>query len=213
MTWHLAPCLDTLRKQVNEAYPGRDKTSDGTIGDAAHSARDSDHNPDADDVVCAIDLTDDETAPGMDADTLADQVMTEQMALPADRRRITYVINDGIIRRTYDRPATSTRPFLKAGTPETYTGPNAHLKHAHFSCSHTPRLRDDAARFNLEDDMAYTDEDRKRDNLMAQRTQNQGVAIGKILTLVQDLAEETGAPGTAASAKEIVAEFARELAD
>lgn len=42
MTWHLAPCLDTLRRQVNDAHPGRDKSSDGTIGNAEHAARESD---------------------------------------------------------------------------------------------------------------------------------------------------------------------------
>lgn len=214
MSWTLAPCLDTLRRQVNEDYPNRDKTSDGTVGDLSHQARVSDHNPDADDVVCAIDLTDDETAPGMDADDLADEVMAEQMALPASARRITYVINDGIIRRTYDRPKTATRPFLKAGVAEKYTGLNAHLKHAHFSCSHTPRLRDNATRFNLKDhDMAYTETDRKRDNDNYARTKNQGVAIGKILTAVQGLATEMGATDTAAAAAKFADEVAKDLTE
>lgn len=215
MTWHLAPCLDTLRRQVNEAHPGRDKSSDGTIGNAEHAARKSDHNPDADNVVCAIDLTDDETPPGFEVDTFADEVIAEQIALPSKDRRITYVINDGKIRRTYIRPATASgRPYLRAGQAEPYTGPNPHDKHAHFSCSHEPRLRDDPTRFNVkEDDMSYTDADRKRDNLVAKQSTNQGVALGKILGLVQELAEETGAPGAAASAQAIVDELAGRLND
>ena len=59
MAWRLAKSLDRLRKQVNEVVPLRSKTDDGTIGDEAHSARESDHNPDDDGVVKAMDLTHD----------------------------------------------------------------------------------------------------------------------------------------------------------
>lgn len=56
MAWRLAKSLVTLRDQVNAAYPDRDKTSDGGIGDTAHQGTNSDHNPNAQDVVCAYDL-------------------------------------------------------------------------------------------------------------------------------------------------------------
>lgn len=44
--WQLAPSLAQLRNEANAANPHRDKTSDGTIGDARHQASgaDSDHN-------------------------------------------------------------------------------------------------------------------------------------------------------------------------
>lgn len=45
-----------LRNQVNKRFPGRDKRSDGWIGDAAHQARKSDHNPDEHGVVYALDI-------------------------------------------------------------------------------------------------------------------------------------------------------------
>ena len=71
MAWDLAPSLKTLRSQVNSAYPNRSKKSDGTIGDAAHAASRSDHNPNAQGIVCALDLTHD-PANGFDADVLAE---------------------------------------------------------------------------------------------------------------------------------------------
>jgi hypothetical protein len=44
--WQLAGALVVLGDEANAANPGRDKSSDGTIGNAAHQAlgRDSDHN-------------------------------------------------------------------------------------------------------------------------------------------------------------------------
>lgn len=56
MTWYLNRALATFRAEVNAAYPNRDKTSDGTIGDAAHAGTDSDHNPDRDGTVDAWDM-------------------------------------------------------------------------------------------------------------------------------------------------------------
>ena len=41
----MARSLDVLLKQINEAFPNRDKSSDGGIGDANHATRSSDHNP------------------------------------------------------------------------------------------------------------------------------------------------------------------------
>lgn len=71
MAWSLAPCLVTLRNQVNAVAPNRSKKSDGTIGDAAHAKTASDHNPNAQGIVCALDLTHD-PANGFDADVFAE---------------------------------------------------------------------------------------------------------------------------------------------
>lgn len=40
-----APALDVIEAELNAEHPNRDKRSDGWIGDAAHSARPSGHNP------------------------------------------------------------------------------------------------------------------------------------------------------------------------
>lgn len=59
MSWRLAESLEKLRAEVNAAAPDRSKRSDGTIGDTAHAASASDHNPNPAGVVCALDLTHD----------------------------------------------------------------------------------------------------------------------------------------------------------
>ena len=61
MAWRVAQSLIRLRDQINLAAPTRSKASDGTIGDAAHATRDSDHNPwvkeGALGIVTAMDIT------------------------------------------------------------------------------------------------------------------------------------------------------------
>ena len=61
--WRLAYSLETLRNEVNARWPNRNKASDGTIGNPAHAATASDHNPNADGVVCAFDITNDPNGP------------------------------------------------------------------------------------------------------------------------------------------------------
>ena len=85
-----------LRDQVNDKWPRRDKASDGWIGDRAHAARLSDHNPDAKGVVHAIDI-DENLGVGLwrngrQAQQLADQlVLYASSGLPgADR--VKYVV-------------------------------------------------------------------------------------------------------------------------
>lgn len=71
MSWRLAYSLETLRNELNARWPLRDKSSDGTIGDAAHAGTHSDHNPNSEGVVCAYDVdtdldgTDDSSDPEM----------------------------------------------------------------------------------------------------------------------------------------------------
>lgn len=54
--WYLNRALTNFRNEVNSRWPNRDKKSDGTIGDLAHSLTSSDHNPDGDGSVDAWDM-------------------------------------------------------------------------------------------------------------------------------------------------------------
>jgi hypothetical protein len=86
-----------LFAQLNVACPDRSKTSDGTVGDAAHSSRDSDHNPESppppgnpDDQVDAGDYT-------HDPDHGADMgVVSEAIRVSRDRRVSYLIFNDRI---------------------------------------------------------------------------------------------------------------------
>lgn len=113
MAWRLAKSLDVLRAEINEKYPNRDKSADGTIGDEAHSSRSSDHNPNSASVVCALDITHDPRH-GLDAGKLADE-----LRLSGDPR-IKYVISNR-------RIANSGAAWRK------YSGANPHDHHFHIS--------------------------------------------------------------------------------
>jgi hypothetical protein len=45
MSWRNCQASLVLVEEINRRWPSRDKSSDGTIGDAAHAVRTSDHNP------------------------------------------------------------------------------------------------------------------------------------------------------------------------
>lgn len=129
MAYRLAKSLERLRAQVNAAYPNRSKVSDGWIGDAAHRARPSDHNPNAAGVVCALDITHDPKN-GLDAGALA-----EKLRASGDPR-IKYIISN-------HRIANSGQPWRK------YTGSNPHTMHVHISVAGSAKLYDDDSDWQL----------------------------------------------------------------
>lgn len=114
----LAYSLETLRDEVNARWPGRNKASDGWIGNPAHQATRSDHNPNADGVVCALDLTNDPGS-GADMGQLAEMLRLNR------HPDVKYVI------RHWDRqmfsayPAHGVEPF----TWREYTGAGASELH------------------------------------------------------------------------------------
>lgn len=130
MTWQLTAGLAHLRDQINAWAPDRDHASDGTIGDAAHQAETSGHNPDdttgsrpewngdPDSVpeVRAIDV-DSDLRNGATAQQLVDHIVALK---PSSVLR--YVI--------YNRKIYSASAGWAA---QDYTGASAHTEHIHFS--------------------------------------------------------------------------------
>lgn len=98
-----------LRQQIDKAFPGRDKRSDGWIGDRAHQGRKSDHNPDKRGFVHAIDIDADlipwnPRASKKAAQELADQIVEYAASGRLGCNRIKYVVyNDRIASGTYSR--------------------------------------------------------------------------------------------------------------
>lgn len=118
MTWRLARGLERLRQQVNAKYPNRSKSSDGTIGDRAHAARASDHNPSGG-IVHALDLT--HHTGVFDAHALAEKLRASKDP------RISYIISN---RRIASAKANWSW--------RRYTGSNPHSKHIHVSIHRNP---------------------------------------------------------------------------
>jgi hypothetical protein len=105
---------------IDDTYPDRDRKSDGWLGDAAHSSRPSDHNPDkANGYVRAIDVDKDLDSRASTGAYLADQI---RLCAKAGDKRIAYVIYAGKIASS--KKSWSWRP---------YDGINQHNHHIHIS--------------------------------------------------------------------------------
>jgi hypothetical protein len=124
-----------LRAQINNAYPDRDKSSDGWVADARHlAAGTSDHIPDSAGWVRALDL--DRDLSGKPKPDLMPYLANQLRTLAKSDKRISYIIFAGKIasRRSLWR-------FIK------YRGVNPHEKHMHVSF--TNKGDQDGTPFNL----------------------------------------------------------------
>ncbi len=157
MAWRVAESLDVLLGQVNALFPKRSKVSDGSIGDAAHASRSSDHNPwlklAGQPVVTARDYTHHPVG-GLDCQKLADALVK------SGDKRIKYIIWN--------------RRIWQAGKWTAYTGSNPHTQHLHLSVV-ANALCDSTTPWNLtglvstpplapKEDDEMTPEDRKKLN-------------------------------------------------
>jgi hypothetical protein len=121
-----------LREQIDDAFPDRNRTSDGWIGDTRHAARKSDHNPDASGIVRAVDIDADLRSHASEAFDLADQLRI----LARSDKRIAYII--------FNKKIASWRGNFKW---RPYKGINPHTKHIH--CSFTKLGDHDASMFRI----------------------------------------------------------------
>lgn len=134
--WFLNPALTRFRNEVNSRWPRRDKTSDGTIGDTAHQATDSDHNPDLDGSVDAWDMD----VNGVD--------VAKVIAAALKHESIQYII--------YNRRITSRSWGL--GTWRPYTGTSPHTEHVHFNTRQSFE-NSNKPWFTEEEEMSFTKAD------------------------------------------------------
>lgn len=146
-SWTLVPSLASLRAEFNALAPGRDKASDGSIGDTSHGASSSDHNPDetgntpsedADSIneVHAIDVDEDLRRGGWTMNR-AVQIIVTRHRNGLDNRLQNVIYNERIWSRSW------------GWTARAYTGPNPHDKHAHFGARYTTAQESDTRPWGL----------------------------------------------------------------
>lgn len=108
-----------LREQIDDSYPNRDRRTDGWIGDAKHNSK-SDHTPDAQGWVRALDIDADLTDHKSESIYLADQIRAYAKSDPT--QRISYVIHNHKI---------ASR--ILNWRWRKYSGSNPHTSHIHIS--------------------------------------------------------------------------------
>lgn len=114
MSWRLAKSLAQLAREVDSIWPG---TTIWSIGDQDHASRSSDHNPNPQGVVCAIDVLG-----GKQSDAL--WAFLKEARDP----RMKYDIHDQKILSSTVSPWQVRR----------YTGSNPHTHHIHISVGRGP---------------------------------------------------------------------------
>lgn len=150
-----------LLGQFNRAFPGRDKASDGRIGDLAHQQESaSSHNPDltgaaewrdgdAKNEERALDVDSNLRAAGVSMQDVIDHLR----ALPGLSTVVRYMI--------YNRKIYRASNGWRA---ETYNGASAHTEHAHFTMAFTQAAdENDSFDYHFEEltDVALTPDDIK----------------------------------------------------
>lgn len=139
MAWHLAPSLIALRAELDTKWPDRSTRWDGTIGDAAHAARQSEHNPDND-----SDPMPKGAVSAMDVTATNPEIRDAVLKAAIGDNRVWYVINRGYIySRTYD------------WAKRKYTG-DPHTNHVHISLRQTKAAHDDKSRWFTTTNVYYT---------------------------------------------------------
>jgi len=162
MAWVLTRNLQAFRDQMNYYFPNRDKTSDGTIGDYAHTQEKSGHNPDdtsqgnaewdndsdTKSEVRAIDI-DSNTR---DPDVSMEDIFQHLRALgksQGSKFPIRYIIYNKRIARASNNWAI-----------EDYNGASAHTEHIHLSGQYSDSADENYYNYRLDELVALTQADK-----------------------------------------------------
>lgn len=198
----LVPCLVQLRTDLNDLCPGRDKTSDGWIGDPAHQQRVSDHNDDevgkvpirdADTKheVHALDLDTDLRTPGLTMEMVVQHVVARCRS--GAEKRLRYVIYN---KRIWEAS--------NGWRQRAYTGDSPHTEHAHFSASYDTAREADSRSWQLEEiPVALTEADKKW--LAAQIDKAATAAAERVWATKWDIGAAAGTAPHVATAGSILA--------
>lgn len=126
MGWRNCQASLTLLAGINGRWPQRDRASDGTIGDAAHATRSSDHNPWVQVAGMGVVRARDVDVDGIDAGWLFEELRKAGAAGDPRLAGGGYLILNRRI----------TAPDFRSW--RVYTGSNPHTKHGHVSFSRDP---------------------------------------------------------------------------
>lgn len=183
--WVNTPASLSLDAELDKAFPQRDKSSDGTIGNQAHAAERSDHNPDetgktpyedADNIneVHARDLDDDLRKAGWSMQRVVD-IIVGRHRMGKDDRLQNVIYNRHIWSRSW------------GWTRRDYNGASPHTEHAHFSFrygsgSGTNNPENDTSPWGILAAIAKEEGDMTKDELLEVLNSPEGRdAIGKAL--------------------------------
>lgn len=155
MAWVLTRGQQTFRGELDVVFPGRDKSSSGSVGDLQHQGGRSGHNPDrtgnaehkdgdTKDEVRAVD-EDADLVPGSAVDWM---LLVIQHILGIARAG-GYVPFRYIIYRPRGSKVTYIWARTSGWVSRVYTGANPHDKHAHFSGDYTQKADEWTGSLNL----------------------------------------------------------------
>jgi hypothetical protein len=157
--WILIPCLVALRQEFDAVSPHRDRGADGSIGDSAHTSA-SDHTPDEDsDILRGRDADSKNEVHALDIDSSGPWPtpgwFNDQVLSLVAREKAEYESPTIVGRLQYVIWARRIASRSWGWTWRSYTGPDPHENHAHFSARYLTRTEDDTRPWGVEEaDMA-----------------------------------------------------------